>query len=370
MAAGRPPRWSLVAILGIGAFCIISINYLIVAQRDIRAIKDILDWGAFSSFPEEARIALHAASASAIVIVAISLMICSPSRRRDRNAQDLPYYLGFIGTLSGLFFAAVFLFKGDANAMVPMLVAQNGIALTTTLVGLIARNILRYVNPPPSMDEVLSNLETDLRKAAERAAQAGAQLRQEIDGFTASTKSFADELRTAAAAASESQPRWDAFGASMSAVNGRVTEAAGAVGGLANRMSGLESEIGRLSGGIQQTLRGASTEAEVLRETIRQAREAAASPPPETARREGWSYARQPAGANGSASGTSEYGRQDRPSSAPPPIPRELGRSRRPAVPGDIAINLGSDRRRQAGAGPTPPPAPQGRPRWFPRWRT
>ena len=156
---------------------------------------------------------LGGAIAAALAAVAIvwwlgSYYTANKVKQRDRAGDDL-YYLGLLLTLISMIYALVSLFTlpdaGDVQARVDALIGNFGIALISTVAGILGRILLQDASGalPDSTDTASQNdagrLAAEQREALTTMQQLRQQLREASDAFahfTRITLSHADHTKS------------------------------------------------------------------------------------------------------------------------------------------------------------------------------
>ena len=236
-----------------------------------------------------------AAAVVALIVVALLGVYYHKSeiKKRDRAGDDL-YYLGLLLTLVSLIYALVWLFivrdPGDVQSRVDELIGNFGIALASTVAGILGRILLQDASAgekgeqEPSLAaatrEATANM-LELRRQLREAADAFAHFTRVTLGHANHIKSHTQELledfnrhmaTTAERQLDETAAAWQRVAAALGTESERmlshIDEAvAGATERTAEAWRGLAGELDRASASARQRL---ETDAEEMARMLRQ----------------------------------------------------------------------------------------------------
>ena len=222
-----------------------------------------------------------ACAASTIILYAVLVQRSGTGRLRGDQAGDNCYYLGLIYTLASLAFA---IFTFDPASASATIIQGFGVALATTVVGLVLRVYFSQsrVDLVEAEDtarlelaEAAGRLKAELSRVTVSMNDFGRQTRQSLEEFR---EEILQSVRQTSGAASESLKEAAARGTeALTAEAGEAATRTKRVTGATDKMvTALEKhavrleEIGEASGGIASGLGALERAAEATRSTVEQ----------------------------------------------------------------------------------------------------
>ena len=152
--------------------------------------------------------AVLAAGVAVVAIVALGMYSMRAGERTQQAGDDL-YYLGLLFTLWSLILALIFIFivdsEGSATARTNQLVGNFGVALFSTVAGIIGRVLLQSGADTPAARRIpqsvdaeseLQRLQAEALDEARRARDQARQARDAFSHFTRMTLAQAEQTRT------------------------------------------------------------------------------------------------------------------------------------------------------------------------------
>ncbi len=296
---GYSSRFMLLAILIVGTVLMFLVTALSVAHSlsGDQLLAPALGWQSWGSLPEAIRLPVLMTILSSFVIIGCFFWVRFSGLRSEDRAHDLLYYLGFIGTLCGLLGASVGLslgLEGATQNPVPMMVAQNGVALSTTLLGMVFRNGLSYWYRPaqPDIEAMLASVSD----AAKRTSASVGALTGNVEAFTSAVSGFGSSLDETSRNIADDAPNWAALGTSVQSATTTLKDTSQSMGEVATSVRRVGSEsytmaqsVGRAMQNLNRQIEEISAQLEELRgavapildeQLVSSVRQRASRPPP------------------------------------------------------------------------------------------